>query len=87
MTPNIFAPRGNFKFNVSALIPGGANTIISATKSNITQPGILFIQSATATTFESVLGRWNPNTSLELYHGTIKTGGIGAMLYYVIFLY
>ena len=62
---------------------GSASAIIYATKSVQTLSGTIYVQSSTSATDESLNASWSPNESIQIYHMTTKTGGIGDLLYYI----
>lgn len=85
VTPVAFATStsGNYILTISGLT-GTATAIATATKSSSAVAGTLWAQSNAATTGESVAISWPIGTQIQLYHNTIRSGGTGATLWYVI---
>ena len=86
--PDNLSTRGSLGFltgNLKLQVIGSANTQIIASKSYAASSGGIFLQIASSLTGESVYAEWLPNQPLQIYHGTLKTGGTGNLLYYTIF--
>lgn len=72
---------GQYTLNIQPLTGSYAYTYLIASKS--TNGGAtIYIQTSTNTLYnEEVYAQWS-GTNLELYHGILRTGGTGAILYY-----
>ena len=74
ISPDLF---GSKYFKI--LSKGGASSNILAS------PGSLYVQASPAPTAESVYGEWNIGDTPKIYHGVLKTGGTGALIYYAVY--
>ncbi len=76
---------GSFQFKIYSFETNGAVSYITLSKGNVNTTGTIYIQASYAITNESVFAQWLPNTQIQLYHNTVKIGGVGNPIYYVVF--
>ncbi len=88
MTPveiTLTAKQGTYMLLVEAVLADGAKSTFMASSAYDAQAGsIARLTNAPSLTDESVHIKWLPNEKIKLYHDTVKTGGVGALLNYSV---
>lgn len=77
--------QGSYSLVVKSVNADGAAAVFSASSGFNTQAGsIARLTSAPALTDEMINIQWLPNNKVQLYHCTVKTGGVGALIPYYV---